>query len=268
MTKSRKRMLISSIAMLLVALVALGSATYAWFTLQRTVKADAMQVTATAQKGIEITIDNGGHGGSNDKSFTAFTVTEQAMNPNSWSSDKTAHGFVPALQVTADNATSYNGTYKDIGAVPTAVNTPATEAKTKNNYFAVYRVGVRSALGNGDSFTPYNIAAAVTISRIDESSDATGYARVALYNEKTGEVVATYAAADSADSAVSGTAATAKETVNLTPSGTAVDVSESNGTWAYYQLIIWFEGTDDNCVDDNANKGIKAEISFTASDKT
>ncbi len=50
MTKSRKKILLSSIAMLLVALVALGSATFAWFTVQKTVTADTMKVSATAKK--------------------------------------------------------------------------------------------------------------------------------------------------------------------------------------------------------------------------
>lgn len=54
MTKSRKRMLLSSIAMLLVALVALGSATYAWFTINRTVTADKIKVEAAVGSGLVI----------------------------------------------------------------------------------------------------------------------------------------------------------------------------------------------------------------------
>lgn len=263
MKKSRKKILLSSIAMLLVALVALGSATFAWFTIQRTVKADSMQVSATAQKGIEITIDNGTTGGSNTKHFTS---TADDVNPISWASNKTLAGFVPAQEVTDANATSYSGTYKSTGTVPAAETAAATEAFKQGNNFTVYRVGVRSAAQTGGTVTPYAIAAAVKISAI-AGKDATGYARVALYNETTSTVVATYAANDTSDSAVNGTAADAKTTVNLTSSDASVNVSDSGADWTYYQLIVWFEGTDSDCVDTNADKGVNVEISFTASDK-
>lgn len=54
MTKSRKRMLISSIAMLLVALVALGSATYAWYINNNTVTASSTQFSAASASGLVI----------------------------------------------------------------------------------------------------------------------------------------------------------------------------------------------------------------------
>lgn len=54
MTKSRKRMLLSSVAMLLVALVALGSATFAWYITQDTVTANNAAFSASAAQGLEI----------------------------------------------------------------------------------------------------------------------------------------------------------------------------------------------------------------------
>ena len=42
MKKSRKRLLISSIAMLLVAMLALGTATFAWFTQNTTATASGI----------------------------------------------------------------------------------------------------------------------------------------------------------------------------------------------------------------------------------
>ena len=46
-TTSRKRLLISSVAMLLVAMLALGTATFAWFTSNTTSKADDFHATTT-----------------------------------------------------------------------------------------------------------------------------------------------------------------------------------------------------------------------------
>ena len=53
-TKFRRRALISSVAMLLVALVALGSATFAWFTENPQVKAEGITAEAQTSTGLEI----------------------------------------------------------------------------------------------------------------------------------------------------------------------------------------------------------------------
>lgn len=54
MLKSRKKMLLSSIAMLLVALVALGSATFAWYISQASVTASRTEFSAAAAEGLVI----------------------------------------------------------------------------------------------------------------------------------------------------------------------------------------------------------------------
>lgn len=54
MKTSRKKMLLSSIAMLLVALVALGSATYAWYVSQASVTASQSKFSAAAAEGLVI----------------------------------------------------------------------------------------------------------------------------------------------------------------------------------------------------------------------
>ena len=54
MLKSRKKLLLSSIAMLLVALVALGSATFAWYMTNRSVTADTTKLNASAAQGLVI----------------------------------------------------------------------------------------------------------------------------------------------------------------------------------------------------------------------
>lgn len=54
MLKSRKKILLSSIAMLLVALVALGSATFAWYVSQSSVTASQTKFSAAAAEGLVI----------------------------------------------------------------------------------------------------------------------------------------------------------------------------------------------------------------------
>ena len=57
-TTKRSKMLVSSIAMLLVALVALGSATYAWYTLNKKVETGPVTISASAPTGLLISDDN------------------------------------------------------------------------------------------------------------------------------------------------------------------------------------------------------------------
>lgn len=52
--KSLRNQLLAAIAMVLVATIALGSSTYAWFVTNSTVTAEGMNVQATAENGIEI----------------------------------------------------------------------------------------------------------------------------------------------------------------------------------------------------------------------
>ena len=56
-TKFRKRALLSSVAMMLVALVALGSATFAWFQADTTVHASGMNFSTNATAGLKIASD-------------------------------------------------------------------------------------------------------------------------------------------------------------------------------------------------------------------
>lgn len=53
-TKSRRRLLVSSLCMLLVAIVAMGTATFAWFTSDPTANAKNVNVKSTASEGLLI----------------------------------------------------------------------------------------------------------------------------------------------------------------------------------------------------------------------
>lgn len=269
MTKSRKRMLLSSVAMLLVALVALGSATYAWFTLQKTVTANSMKVSATAKKGIEITIDNGQTVTSATKSYSAAQLP---LQPVSWISDKSVTGMIPAGDVTNSDGT-FTGTFKSAGSVPAAVTTQGDEGvstDTDSTYFRVYRVGVRSAKNSDNSYTAHTLSATVSIAAGANNTDARNYARVALCKGST--VLATYsdsALTDTVNKPVnaSGTATGVATTGSGTPVTDATNLKTDNaGTIEYYDLVVWFEGTDEDCKDDNVDKAIQVSISFTATD--
>lgn len=79
-TTKRSKMLLSSIAMLLVALVALGSATYAWYVVNTQVTASSTTLSAAAAEGLVIKNENTG---AINTWGNAITLTEagQALDP-------------------------------------------------------------------------------------------------------------------------------------------------------------------------------------------
>ena len=80
-TKFRKRALLSSVAMLLVALIALGSATFAWFAANPTVYADTLKMQATAGAGIQIV---------SEYDLIGKTTTEEIGSAYGYSTDLSA----------------------------------------------------------------------------------------------------------------------------------------------------------------------------------
>ena len=71
-TTTRKKMLLSSVAMLLVAMLALGSATFAWFTTNPTVTANGVKMQVNTSTGLK-----------------TMSLSMSKYNPDSWG--KTAY---------------------------------------------------------------------------------------------------------------------------------------------------------------------------------
>lgn len=78
-SKAIKRQLLAAIAMVLVAAIALGSSTYAWFVASGTVKAEGMKVQAQMDAGLAIRFNKGTWGSS----ATAGMNSAQKLYPTS-----------------------------------------------------------------------------------------------------------------------------------------------------------------------------------------
>ena len=127
MKNTRKKMLLSSIAMLLVALIALGSATFAWFTSNPNAVASGLKMKASASKGL--VIQTGTHGQA-DSSFWGHTDYLD-YDSNTGLSKTTARELTPA---------SFNWT------VNSALGTGyAVEAAADDNYAAANDAAVAQA---------------------------------------------------------------------------------------------------------------------------
>ena len=89
--KSRRRLIISSVAMLLVAMLALGTATFAWFTANPNATASGISMKTTAAAGLVIRTDTDttwSHAAALNKNGSTFNATpvsqEQAAPANFW----------------------------------------------------------------------------------------------------------------------------------------------------------------------------------------
>lgn len=103
-TKFRKRALLSSVAMLLVALVALGSATFAWFAANPNAKASGLQMKTTAADGLVVRTDTD-YLWSHDADLYKDQATAFDLQPASQS--QTATSASTFKQVIAEDSDDY-----------------------------------------------------------------------------------------------------------------------------------------------------------------
>ncbi len=258
MKNTRKKMLLSSVAMLLVALVALGSATYAWFTINKTVEANTIAVKAAVANGLQITSTNGKKW-DRTVSFGDTTATDLkpvSLNPGTAISSSTK-AFV-AGDVSRDNGGAWATGDTDIGsftevALPDALSeseaaSETAYVKSNNGYFAAYRIGIKSSDGNA-------IGKKVTATIVPTGDGANFAKAVLVEGNVTGDVKNgvgdAYSAIISATPTVASVAA---------KTGAATEVLNDISTAQYYTLLVWYEGNDQHCVD---NPGQGKQTNFT-----
>jgi hypothetical protein len=139
--KALKRQLMAAIAMVLVATIALGSSTYAWFAANTTVTASTMKVQAVAENGIEIKEHSAGEA---DYASSDAAKVETAMNlyPTSTYDGSTwVHAVAKASGKAAAIAGSYTAPTLSSGA-----NSQMYDAADKQ-YYRVDQFDIRTVKG-------------------------------------------------------------------------------------------------------------------------
>ncbi len=234
---SRRRVLISSMAMLLVALVALSTATFAWFTTNTSATASGMNVYTVKSSKLEISSATSAWG-----TIVDYEVDDKALLPAS-SANGTAWFKAEAVSETDGSAKA---------------NTYASISDT-----ASYVVKDQLNIRNAGETAINNVT--VTISGLEN------YARVALVpTTAQGTTVAntgTFAncvfdAEGEEYTPLSEAAAPAADAATIKPNGTAVlNVGNlASEAAVYYNLYVWFEGQDTDCNDNTMN--IIDDLSF------
>jgi hypothetical protein len=247
-TKSRKRMLISSVAMLLVAMLALGTATFAWFTSSTVATAKGINVQTIKASELQISSATGEWG-----TLVNYGQENKTLLP----------------------ASTANGTawFKANAAVKTAFTADAsTVASLGSNeagsYYFVDQLNVRNN-GKAD-VTDVTISFSVPnnylrVALVETSEKGTGKANTGTFASSV------YDADGDAYNAYTSTSATTSITPDNTCKiniGTLVGTEKTSGTNAkYYNLYVWFEGQDVDCKDANAG-AVVDDIEFTVSGTT
>lgn len=246
-TTFRKKALLSSVAMLLVALVALGSATFAWFSANPTVTATGLSVKSSAADGLKIA-KTAKNGTKPDATAFSQTVTIDDMNvegKNVWApvSPILAEGDFTMYAGASDSDTT--GELNASGATPTSAG------------FYCYDLWLLAA----NAATTENINVSATF-----GGQGVSYARAALIDEN-GNAYYLSSGSDTfnklqvLEGASVATASTTAQTSESSQTISCANISIQSG--ARLHLYVWFEGQDAQCVDANANAGLTLSLTFT-----
>lgn len=260
MLKSRKKILLSSIAMLLVALVALGTATFAWYANVTSVTAEYTKFSATAADGIVIRhwSDQGEFAHqSSETGFAAQTAWKNALNAanNNKLDEKTslspraitvkngdnliAFADVQGAAATADGRESYKAT--NIDDVKTHAQVLSDDQYLIDHMYVAGESG------------PINVNMSI---KMNKAATDTSYLNLAVYIDGAlQKVFTTDSSATTRDLVI--TSGVASEGANYNPTvltttaqavnATAFQASSKASGGTRVDIIAYVDGMNDNC---------------------
>ncbi|MGN0491632.1 hypothetical protein [Ruminococcus sp.] len=254
-TNSRKRLLVSSVAMLLVAMLALGTATYAWFTQDTTAFTKNLSVQTVKASELLLSKSTGDWTDQLD-----YATVDKILKPASSADGENWFSATAAAKTgyAADADTIAEITSMDAYVFADQLNV------TNNGGAAVENVKIKFSLAEDEQVAgaAYLRVALVEVDKKGADATITGNFKAGVFSKYT----------DSAEALTSTAGAT--ETVTSTAAGTGVEFSvgtlqpkDTTGSTKYYNLYVWFEGQDTDCKDANAGNSIP-EITFTVSGDT
>ncbi len=256
-TTFRKKALLSSVAMLLVALVALGSATFAWFAANPYAEVTGLSMKTTASTGLVVSTDSDtvwSHSAALYKdqaaAFDLQPVSQEQANPaNFWTiSAKESGKFGHDSE--AEMAAASIGTYKASGAVYSEkvyFRLSDGSAATTDN---VYLTGV-TITKNADA----TMEGAIRVAIVDNNSTLLGTYCITAAGANGTLTTAAKTAGDFSPALATAVPAAGVKVVdgaNLTAN--AADKSQ------YVTVYVYLDGQDSNCYSDKVGTVNAAEI--------
>lgn len=239
-TNAKKRMLISSVAMLLVAMIALGTATFAWFSTSTTTKANNIKVQTIQASNLLIRKGNDGNASSTD---WATQIDYSAENPSTLEPASTTdlNNWFKAL------ATSYNQTGEKAGSIEAIPEEKIGGYRVEKPFQLYYKAETTEPALSVN----WGISIAKTVERYDD------FIRIAIIDSATGDPVFVYGKTADGDSLQykegSNTDIEHSGATNVTETTTSGSLTSlAAGAVKSYKLVVWYEGTDPQCIDTNA----------------
>ena len=257
-SKAIKRQLLAAIAMVLVAAIALGSSTYAWFVASGTVKAEGMKVQAKSEGGLAIRW--AGETSELWGTTASAKMDTKALLP---ASTATLAKWTYAKALNADKSNADTSTYKDI---TTDVFKGTNGAFGDNDYVVMQPFEIRSTAK--DKLAKGLYVSGVNVTRGEnKDKDLDLSIRVGVRMESETGFVGNFVYAPISGGSTNYTwhAVAAGDTdtaVTLATVGTSADensqllakdqtVSAVEGEAVKVQVFIWYEGEDTKLYSDN-----------------
>lgn len=263
-TKFRKRALLSSVAMLLVALVALGSATFAWFTANPNATASGFKMRTTAAAGLVISTET-------DSRWTHNAVLRATGTGDNTVTDPSPLSLQPASQEQSTPANFWT--------VPAAAadgyeagSDPMTAGVQGADYYAEK---VYFRLSDGSDATA-NASKVVKITGVTITPTAGVQATESMKNavrvsiaDASGTLLGTWALSTGG---AHGTLTTAAKTAgdftpDLAATATGLSISTNQtalpataNTSKYVTVYVYLDGQDDVCYSDKVGTVNATEI--------
>lgn len=261
--KSRKHLLISSIAMLLVATVALGAATYAWFTQSPNANAQGLQVKATASNGLKILSETHADAASLSIADTSTYVTTTYLNANSASSSSTTpFNLTPAsVNVSTADMNAYTTSAETADAAAADTNAQVTDAsKGHTGTEMIYSERIYCALigaANESDTTTISIDA-LTVTQPDTKMKEALRVALVYYDGTSSTVVGAYAPSTKTDYKILTSTADTYGEVSTSQytfqpfASAAQEVGTLTTTGnCYFEVLVYIDGEDSTAYSSN-----------------
>lgn len=299
--KALQKQLMAAIAMVLVAAVALGSSTYAWFASNNTVTAKGMKVQATAEGGIEIaynvlstdTIPDTNaalYGTTADAAMSSGAILYPTSTQAKATNGSVSSGWFHANAAVAGNFKAQEGTYETLALTSgkTDSNIFGTTTKqdasqfydsTGKQYYLVKQFNVRSVSGVKTATALKVKGVTVTLPENASTAELDASVRVAvvcgnknvIYAPVT-NASASYNVADSIGNDGKPTATTSVSALAATATSEAIsDTVPAKGNTTYggvdVRVYVYYEGEDSNHYSNNLKTNIdtlNVTVDFTA----
>lgn len=240
---SRKKVLVSSVAMMMVATVSLGSATFAWFS--QNTKATANGVNVKTVKGSNLVLCNTNSTEASDwKSTLDLEINNKQLEP---ASTKDCSKWFKAKSTVYNAAATEEGGRSEVSEVTNG------EA---SSYYVAREFYVKSVAESIQADFQINVKATSA-----EANNQLDYVRVAM-KKQTGELTQIYGnKADDKACLISTTPVSGEQDITTAAIKGSLNLTADEGQKV--TLYIWFEGEDPDCKDVNAGVDVSVDVDFT-----